>query len=111
MRESGKLAEREEGFAPVQSPSLLTHLTIQLFNQAEGRIAAVAAEVTRLKLKGPNARKKIAQGKASPRATPWVNRPTKSPSSEWANLFCLEIRPRPQTKFSKYQLTLINPKG
>jgi len=71
-RESGKLAEREEGFAPVQSPSLLTHLTIQLFNQAEGRIAAVAAEVTRLKPKGLKARKKTAQGKASRRATPKV---------------------------------------
>ena len=35
----------------------------------------VAADVRRLKLKGLKARKKIAQGKASLRATPWVDHP------------------------------------
>ena len=38
------------------------------------RTRQIAAEAARLKLKGLKARKIIAQGKASPRATPWVNR-------------------------------------
>ena len=35
-RERAKLTEREEGFAPVQSPSVLAQLTIQRLNEAEG---------------------------------------------------------------------------
>src|SRR5439155_22595976 len=48
--------------------------------------------VRRSRFKGPEARKKIAQGKASPRATPWVNCPRKFSSPGRAAEFCNRAR-------------------
>ena len=76
---SGKVGKRASGKAGKGGPkgraavAMVRNDPFQTTNEHPlTRIAAVAAEVTRLKLKGPKARKIIAQGKASRRATPWV---------------------------------------